>query len=200
MWLDWVPGHFPTDAHGLGRFDGTALYEHADPREGFHRDWNTLIYNFGRREVANFLLSSARYWVDAFHADGLRVDAVASMLYLDYSRPAGEWVPNEFGGRENLAAIAFLKRMNELIFAGGSGATTAAEEIATHTPMQQARPPGNQHASRRSPLAGDAFEPGFGIGEWGSGEQEQKGIARERAPTKKGHPFRGRFPAGPALR
>jgi 1,4-alpha-glucan branching enzyme len=134
LWLDWVPGHFPTDPHGLARFDGTALYEHADPRQGFQRDWNTYIYNFGRREVANFLLSSARYWIEAFHADGLRVDAVASMLYLDYSRPDGEWIPNEHGGRENLAAIAFFKRMNELIFGTGSGATTAAEE-STAWPM-----------------------------------------------------------------
>ena len=132
--LDWVPGHFPTDPHGLGRFDGTALYEHADPRQGFHRDWNTLIYNFGRREVANFLLSSALYWLREFHIDGIRVDAVASMLYLDYSRPAGEWIPNAFGGRENLAAIAFLRRMNELIFGESSGATSVAEE-STAWPM-----------------------------------------------------------------
>jgi 1,4-alpha-glucan branching enzyme len=134
LWLDWVPGHFPTDAHGLARFDGTALYEHADPRQGFQRDWNTFVYNFGRREVANFLLSSARCWVDEFHIDGVRVDAVASMLYLDYSRPPGEWVPNEHGGRENLAAIAFLRRMNELVFGVGRGATTAAEE-STSWPM-----------------------------------------------------------------
>jgi 1,4-alpha-glucan branching enzyme len=134
LWLDWVPGHFPTDPHGLARFDGTALYEHADPRQGFQRDWNTFIYNCGRREVANFLLSSARCWIDEFHIDGLRVDAVASMLYLDYSRPAGEWIPNEYGGRENLGAIAFLRRMNELVFGVGRGATTAAEE-STSWPM-----------------------------------------------------------------
>jgi len=126
--LDWVPGHFPNDPHGLARFDGTALYEHADPRQGFHRDWNTLIYNYGRVEVANFLLSSALYWLKEFHVDGLRVDAVASMLYLDYSRAAGEWVPNIHGGRENLEAIAFIRRLNELAFAEVSGATTIAEE------------------------------------------------------------------------
>ncbi len=134
LWLDWVPGHFPTDPHGLGRFDGTALYEHADPRQGFHRDWNTLIYNYGRREVANFLLSSALYWLREFHIDGIRVDAVASMLYLDYSRQAGEWIPNAFGGRENLEAIALLRRLNELIFGEESGATSAAEE-STAWPM-----------------------------------------------------------------
>jgi len=134
LWLDWVPGHFPNDAHGLGHFDGTALYEHADPRQGLHRDWNTLIYNFGRREVANFLLSSALYWLREYHIDGLRVDAVASMLYLDYSRKEGEWIPNAYGGRENLDAIGFLRRLNELVFADGSGATTAAEE-STAWPM-----------------------------------------------------------------
>jgi 1,4-alpha-glucan branching enzyme len=134
LWLDWVPGHFPNDAHGLGRFDGTALYEHADPRQGVHRDWNTLIYNYGRREVANFLLSNALYWLREYHIDGLRVDAVASMLYLDYSREAGDWIPNAYGGRENLDAIAFLRRMNELVFGEASGATTAAEE-STAWPM-----------------------------------------------------------------
>jgi 1,4-alpha-glucan branching enzyme len=134
LWLDWVPGHFPSDPHGLGRFDGTALYEHADPRQGFHRDWNTLIYNYGRREVWNFLLSSALYWLREFHIDGFRVDAVASMLYLDYSRDPGQWIPNAFGGRENLEAIGFLRRLNELIFGEASGATSIAEE-STAWPM-----------------------------------------------------------------
>ncbi len=126
--IDWVPAHFPTDPHGLAQFDGTALYEHEDPRMGFHRDWNTLIYNFGRREVANFLSSNAAYWIERFHLDGLRVDAVASMLYLDYSRDPGEWVPNVHGGRENLDAIAFLKRMNQDVSAAADGAITVAEE------------------------------------------------------------------------
>jgi len=126
--IDWVPAHFPTDAHGLARFDGTALYEHEDPRLGFHRDWNTLIYNFGRTEVRNFLIANALYWMDRFHIDALRVDAVASMLYLDYSRNAGEWIPNVFGGRENLEAIAFLREMNTLTFGEHPGSTTFAEE------------------------------------------------------------------------
>ncbi|MEQ9812169.1 MAG: 1,4-alpha-glucan branching protein GlgB [Azospirillaceae bacterium] len=126
--LDWVPGHFPTDAHGLAGFDGTHLYEHADPRQGFHPDWNTLIYNFGRREVSNFLLANALFWLDRYHIDGLRVDAVASMLYLDYSRKAGEWVPNRHGGRENLEAIELLRAMNSEAFGGFAGATTIAEE------------------------------------------------------------------------
>ena len=126
--LDWVPAHFPSDAHGLAKFDGTALYEYADPREGFHRDWNTLIYNFGRHEVRNFLVGSALYWVERFGVDGLRVDAVASMLYRDYSRAAGEWIANAKGGRENLEAISLLQRVNEVIGAECSGAITVAEE------------------------------------------------------------------------
>ncbi len=125
---DWVAGHFPTDPHGLGRFDGTALYEHADPRQGFHKDWNTLIYNYGRREVMNFLLGNALFWLARYHIDGLRVDAVASMLYLDYSRKPGEWVPNVHGGRENLEAVAFLRKMNEWIATHQSGAIAVAEE------------------------------------------------------------------------
>ena len=124
--MDWVPAHFPTDEHGLGKFDGTHLYEHADPRQGMHQDWQTLIYNFGRREVSNYLLSNALYWIREFHLDGLRVDAVASMLYLDYSREQGQWIPNRFGGRENLEAIDFLKRMNILVHA--EGGITMAEE------------------------------------------------------------------------
>ena len=126
--LDWVPGHFPTDRHGLAQFDGTALYEYADPREGFHRDWNTLIFNYARPEVRNYLIANALYWLKAHHVDGLRVDAVSSMLYRDYSRPAGEWVPNAEGGRENLEAIDFLKRMNEAVYGGCEGVVTFAEE------------------------------------------------------------------------
>jgi len=126
--IDWVPGHFPTDAHGLARFDGTALYEHADPKEGFHPDWNTLVYNYGRTEVSNFLIANARYWLEEFHIDGLRVDAVASMLYRDYSRKDGEWVPNAEGGRENIEAINFLRRMNETVYAAHPDIMTVAEE------------------------------------------------------------------------
>ena len=126
--LDWVPAHFPADPHGLAHFDGTHLYEHADPKEGYHQDWNTLIYNLGRREVSGFLLASAIWWLEAFHVDGLRVDAVASMLYRDYSRQPGEWVPNVHGGRENLESVAFLKEMNAAVHERCPGAMTIAEE------------------------------------------------------------------------
>jgi 1,4-alpha-glucan branching enzyme len=126
--LDWVPAHFPTDAHGLARFDGSPLYEHADPREGFHRDWNTFIYNHGRNEVRAFLIGSALFWLEHYHIDGLRVDAVASMLYRDYSRPAGEWVPNKYGGRENLEAIDFFHELSRAVTARVPGAVLIAEE------------------------------------------------------------------------
>ncbi|MFO1080320.1 MAG: 1,4-alpha-glucan branching protein GlgB [Reyranellaceae bacterium] len=138
--LDWVPAHFPTDAHGLARFDGTALYEHLDPREGFHRDWNTYIYNFGRREVQGFLIASALHWLEHFHVDGLRVDAVASMLYRDYSRPPGGWVPNVHGGRENLEAVGFLKHLNSVVAERCPGAIMIAEE-STAWPGVTAPPP-----------------------------------------------------------
>jgi len=132
--LDWVPSHFPSDAHGLGYFDGTHLFEHADPRQGYHPDWQSLIFNYDRNEVRSFLLSSAFCWIDRYHADGIRVDAVASMLYLDYSRKAGEWIPNAYGGRENLGAISFLRRLNDEIRTRHPDVFTVAEE-STSWPM-----------------------------------------------------------------
>ena len=126
--LDWVPSHFPSDAHGLGNFDGSSLYEHPDPRKGYHQDWKSLIFNYGRNEVKSFLISNAIFWLEQYHADGLRVDAVASMLFLDYSRKDGEWEPNEFGGRENLEAVSFIKEMNEAVYKNFPDVQTIAEE------------------------------------------------------------------------
>jgi 1,4-alpha-glucan branching enzyme len=132
--LDWVPSHFPSDEHGLGFFDGTHLYEHADPRQGYHPEWKSYIFNYGRQEVQSFLISNALYWLDRYHVDGLRVDAVASMLYLDYARKDGEWVPNQYGGRENIAAIEFLRRLNAEIYKNYPDVQTIAEE-STDWPM-----------------------------------------------------------------
>ena len=131
--LDWVPSHFPEDAHGLGNFDGSHLYEHPDPRKGWHPDWKSLIFNYGRNEVRAFLISNALFWLDQYHIDGLRVDAVASMLYLDYSREDGEWEPNQFGGRENLDAIAFLEELNKTVYKNYPDVQTIAEESTSYT-------------------------------------------------------------------
>jgi 1,4-alpha-glucan branching enzyme len=132
--LDWVPSHFPSDGYGLSNYDGTCLFEHADPRKGYHPDWKSCIFNYDRNEVRSFLLSSARFWLDRYHADGLRVDAVASMLYLDYSRKSGEWLPNEYGGNENIGAIFFLRKLNEILYTDFEGIQTTAEE-STSWPM-----------------------------------------------------------------
>ncbi len=171
--LDWVPGHFPTDAHGLGTFDGTHLYEHADPRKGFHHEWGTYVYNVGRREVANFLLASALYWLGEFHADGLRLDAVSSMIYLDYERSAGNWIPNEDGGNENREVTAFLRQLNATIYAEFPTAFTVAEE-STSWPM----------------VSAPAHLGGLGFGyKWNMGWMNDTLRLFARDPLYRGHHF-----------
>jgi 1,4-alpha-glucan branching enzyme len=169
--MDWVPSHFPTDEHGLGYFDGTHLFEHADPRKGYHPDWKSSIFNYGRDEVRSFLISSALFWLDHYHIDGLRVDAVASMLYLDYSREAGEWIPNIHGGRENLEAIDFLRRMNEAIYEAHPDVQTFAEE-STAWPM----------VSRPTSIGG----LGFGF-KWDMGWMHDTLEYLQRDPIHRGH-------------
>ncbi len=169
--LDWVPAHFPTDAFGLAQFDGTALYEHADPRKGFHPDWNTAIYNFGRTEVQSFLINNALFWLEKYHIDGLRVDAVASMLYLDYSRKSGEWIPNEHGGNENIEAIAFLRRMNEVCYAAHPGIITIAEESTAFPGVSQ-----------------PSYNGGLGFGfKWNMGFMHDTLQYMSRDPVHRGH-------------
>ena len=153
--LDWVPSHFPSDLHGLHYFDGTFLYEHLDPRKGYHPDWKSYIFNYGRNEVKSFLISNALYWLDRFHADGLRVDAVASMLYLSYSRKEGEWEPNEFGGQENLEAVNFIRDFNEVVYREFPDVVTIAEESTAWAGQRPAVPVGAcpsvvLHASHRA--------------------------------------------------
>ena len=169
--LDWVPSHFPNDEHGLSYFDGTHLFEHSDPRKGYHPDWKSAIFNYGRNEVRSFLTSSALFWLDAYHADGLRVDAVASMLYLDYSREAGEWIPNEHGGRENLEAIGFLRELNEAVYETFPGTQTFAEE-STAWPM----------VSRPTSIGG----LGFGF-KWDMGWMHDTLQYMQREPVHRAH-------------
>jgi 1,4-alpha-glucan branching enzyme len=169
--IDWVPAHFPTDQHGLARFDGTALYEHEDPRLGFHPDWNTAIYNFGRREVSSFLINNALFWAERFHVDGLRVDAVASMLYRDYSRKSGEWIPNPQGGRENWEAVEFLRAMNSAVYGNHPGFFTVAEESTSW--------PG---------VSRPAHEGGLGFGfKWNMGFMHDTLRYMARDPVHRGH-------------
>lgn len=169
--IDWVPAHFPVDDHGLARFDGTALYEHEDPRKGFHPDWNTAIFNFGRREVAQYLINNALYWAERFHVDGLRVDAVASMLYLDYSREEGQWVPNDAGGNENWEAVGFLRDMNTALYGTHAGVMTIAEE-STSWPK----------------VSHPAHEGGLGFGfKWNMGFMHDLLRYLARDPVHRGH-------------
>jgi 1,4-alpha-glucan branching enzyme len=169
--LDWVPAHFPTDQHGLNRFDGTALYEHEDPRQGFHPDWNTAIYNFGRKEVMSYLVNNALFWCERYHVDALRVDAVASMLYLDYSRKDGEWIPNKYGGRENLESVEFLKAMNMAVYGTHPGSFTIAEE-STAWPK----------------VSAPVFEGGLGFGfKWNMGFMHDTLQYLQREPVHRKH-------------
>jgi len=171
VFIDWVPAHFPVDQHGLVRFDGTSLYEHEDPRQGFHPDWNTAIYNFGRKEVVSFLVNNAMFWAEEYHVDGLRVDAVASMLYLDYSRKDGEWIPNKDGGRENLEAVHFLQEMNKAVYGSHSGIVTIAEE-STSWPK----------------VSAPVHEGGLGFGfKWNMGFMNDTLTYFSREPIHRGH-------------